>query len=469
MTNMSTAHSPLAITAIARCARTAFIVLAAGFGVLACSGSGSEGTTTVPGTVMPSSVPSAPSVDEPPAITVPPRSIRLAEQYSFDFLGGVRFKAGTAGSSRVAWNPGPMAVSNDGGSLWIAGHTHHFSLARFELPSPVYSTEVEDYPIAEVADAFVRIDPPDVEGKAPDRITGMAQIGHSLVVNVAEYYDADADNLQTTVVFDDAWNLISSQRGYFRMQGAVHAGGWISPVPKVLQDVLGGPYLAGFASNLPINGRSSMGPSLFVWHPATVLDPSKPAAQIATRRLIDYSLRHPLSGDLRNNGGDNTLWTELSSAAYGFFTPGNSHYLVVGSSGGHKSGVGYKITQENGYRCGGWCANDYRDVGSYFWMYSLEDLLDVHCARREPHDMRPTDFGELPVFTLERGVAGADYDPATGRLYLLMSGADNTQSRYENQPVLLIYQLSRLSAHGNIVPGGSGLLGQLPSAQTACG
>lgn len=377
-----------------------------------------------------------------------PTSATLAEKYSLTFVGGIRLQAGTFGSSRVAWNTGPMAVSDDGGSLWIAGHAQHYSVGRFSLPDPVNSTKLKRYAMAEVADPFVKIDPEVMEGKSPDRITGMRHIDGALVVNVAEYYDADADNRQTTVVFDDAWNLASRQRGYFRLQGGVHAAGWMSPVPASLQAIFGGSYLAGFASNLPINGRSSMGPSLFIFDPANFFEPGGLSGDVGTRPLIDYPLYNALSDDLRNQSGENKLWTEVSKAVFGFFTPDDEHYLVIGHSGGHQSGVGYKIKQENGYECGGFCAIDYKDVGNYFWLYSLPSILDVHCGRQPPHTPRPVAFGELPVFSLGKQIVGADFDRESGRLYLLIGGADAGQSRYESQPVLLVYTLGALSVNG---------------------
>lgn len=374
-----------------------------------------------------------------------PMSAALADGYELRFRGGIRLQAGTFGTSRVAWNVGPIAVAGDGRSAWVAGHAHHFSLARFELPTtPVISTQVADFPIAPLADGFVKVSPPVVDGKAPDRITGIELFGRALIVNVAEYYDADVDNRQTTVIFDDAWDLDAGQRGYFRLQGAVHAAGWMSPLPEDLQSAFGAPYLAGFASNLPIDGRSSMGPSLFLWDPAAPMNSSRAHGDVPSTALLDYSLAHPLHPDMRNDSLTNDLWTGISRAVHGFFTPGKSHYLVVGRSGGHSSGLGYKITRENGQKCQGLCPVDYRDTDNYYWLYDVEDLLSVHAGAARPYDPLPSTYGTWPVSALGKEVAGADFNASTGLLYLLINGADSTQNRHESQPVILVYELLTL-------------------------
>ncbi|MHA7816394.1 MAG: hypothetical protein ACX93N_07960 [Pseudohaliea sp.] len=369
----------------------------------------------------------------------------LAGRYELSFQGGIRLQAGTFGTSRVAYNTGPIAVSENGGSLWIAGHTHHFSIARYELPAPVFSRNIEDYPIAPVVDGFVKIDPPVSEGNLPTRVTGIELFNGALVVNVAEYYDADADNLQTTVVFDDAWNLTSTLRGYFRLQGATHSAGWMSEVPDPLKSTLGAPYLAGFASNLPINSRSSMGPSLFLWDPAVIVSRSVRSAQVPAKAVLDYSLSNPLHHDLGNRSGANNVWTHLSAAVHGFFVPEDYNYLVLGSSGGHESGVGYKIKQDNGTQCAGYCAYDHLDTGSYYWLYKKEEIIKSNRGTVAPHSLRPFEYGYWPVFTLGKEISGADFEPSTKRLYLMINDADPLQSRYERQPVLLVYNLELVS------------------------
>ena len=90
-----------------------------------------------------------------------------------------------------------------------------------------------------------------------------------------------------------------------------------------------------------------------------------PSGKIPTTPLLDFSLKqilrdkstYPIVTDvnsiLYNRDGRNKLWTILSNAAYGFIIPNTRTYLTIGFSGGHESGIGYKITQNNGNQCGG--------------------------------------------------------------------------------------------------------------------
>ena len=77
-------------------------------------------------------------------------------------------------------------------------------------------------------------------------------------------------------------------------------------------------HYAGASSNLPMNSRLSIGPSLFTWFPYFLDSKENNAKDIVTIPIIDYSLAKPLHNDNYNKTGTNSLWTELSSAVYGF-------------------------------------------------------------------------------------------------------------------------------------------------------
>ncbi|MEA1050979.1 hypothetical protein U5801_14340 [Lamprobacter modestohalophilus] len=373
----------------------------------------------------------------------------VGDKYKLVFKGGIRLEAGTFGSSRVAYTVGAITVDEASQTIWIAGHAHHFSVGAFELPQPVQSFDIGVLPIAPNSQPFVKIEPPVMLEGDPGRVTGMQVIDDRLHINVTEYYDANCNNKNTTVVFDDALNIgRSEQAGYFQMAGRRHAAGWMQPLSDAWEANLGGPYLTGYASNIPINSCLSIGPSLFIWEPASVstLDYG---GLIETTPLIDYSLRLPLSEDPYNESGINTLWTELSKAYLGFVPQGSSDYLVIGTSGGHFSGIGYKITQDNGNRCGGPCAREHDDYYNYFWRYDLNDVAAARSDSRLPGELRPVDYGLMPVFDGQnRGsplIIGAAYVPESSNLYLLFGSVDTTQSHFERQPLLLVYSVERQS------------------------
>ena len=85
------------------------------------------------------------------------------------------------------------------------------------------------------------------------------------------------------------------------------------------------------------------------------------------------------------------LWNFLSKARFGFIAPGTSTFVVLGETGGTRSGIGYKITQDNGNLCGGYCAYDHDDDDNAFWLFDVNDIL----AADDVHLPRPYAFGHM--------------------------------------------------------------------------
>lgn len=164
---------------------------------------------------------------------------------------------------------------------------------------------------------------------------------------------------------------------------------------------------------------------------------------IPTLTLLDFSINHQLHPDHYNHSLENDLWTEISNAYYGFIVPGTRSYLVLGSSGGHEFGIGYKIRG-----CGGACSVEPSDVYNYYWVWHLDDLIAVKNGQKQPFEIKPYEYGriELP-FEMSPGsdipnrMIGVDYDRRHDRLFILLGGADNLQSQYEAAPLMLVYNL----------------------------
>ena len=220
----------------------------------------------------------------------------------------------------------------------------------------------------------------------------------------------------------------------------------------VEQSVLGGNYISGWASNLPIAGRNSYGPSAFVVDFDKLSPTTSTNVTLHTAVLMDFSLENPLHPDKYNNQetihrnnnnqdtvpiiiGTNDLWTVLSWAAYGFIIPNTRTYAVFGSSGGHKSGIGYKIQQiGHDYNCSGPCANDPLDYYNYYWLFNLDDLIAVKNGKMQPYDVRPYEYGEFPapfqtsdyltsIEAAMRPIRGGDFDASSNTLYLVLGGS----------------------------------------------
>lgn len=378
------------------------------------------------------------------------RVIPLNEDNVLVLAGGYRVEAGTFGSSRLAYTPGPMAVSDDDKLLFVSGHVHHYSVGSFMLESKPSIGPIKSLPIASNYQPFVKISP-NIKRNTANRITGLDINDSKLFVTTDEFYDANTDNREHLVIFESPDSLNSSdQNGYFELGARSHASGWMGEIPETVSTLFGFPKdynlnrLAGSASNLAINGRLSIGPSLFTWFPYFIPKAEAGSRPLSTVPLIDYSLENPLHKDQYNEEGNNDIWTELSTAVYGFFTPDGSSYIVIGTSGGHQSGIGYKIEQSNGKRCGGPCAFDHTDYYNYYWIYDTQDIKKVYDGELKAHEIRPSNYGELPIFDHRNLIIGADFNSSSRLLYLLIDRLDKTQSRFESQPVLMVYELKKL-------------------------
>jgi hypothetical protein len=370
---------------------------------------------------------------------------------SFRYEGAFRLPAKRYGPTSLNFSQGPIALNTDRQSLFIVGHRHHQAIAEFKIPVLVNSTvlaelNVADDPIQPFTTVLDRS--PDGNPDGNNGIGGMVYIsgpdGPELLVNTYQYYDAPADNTLSMLVMRDATKLAECQvDGYFEVAGRPgHTAGWISPIPAAWQAALGGPFLIGNSSGIPIISRASVGPSAFVFNPQDIVGKASVSTPIATTPLLDFSLAHPLHEDLRNESRENTLWNHLSRAVYGVILPGTRTYATFGHSGGNRSGIGYKNLRDDGSRSGGYSSYAVKDNYHYYWFWDLNDLLRVKAGVIAPHEVRPYEYGifETPFAGPSSRLGGGALDASSGRLYLTALGADSMQGRYANPPVVMAYR-----------------------------
>lgn len=363
---------------------------------------------------------------------------------TLEYVGGFRIPLSTKGESRIAYSEGVFGLRPNKNAFFIVGHSHHQAIAEFEIPELSTSKTISDWKFATFNQPFSLIIPRASSGNPQriNRITGMKEIEGQLIVNGMEYYDADANVRDTTLIVRDADHLDRSKiDGFFQLQGAAHAAGWISEIPPYWRKELNSEYLVGNASTLAINSRLSIGPSAFTAHFFGVLNSEEKSGLILTDSLMDFSLKHPIAPDQYNKSLKNNLWTELSAAHYGFIIPNTSSYLVIGKSGGHNSGIGYKITQDNGRQCGGPCSVKAGDSYNYFWLFDVADFVSVKSGEKQPYQPRPYQFGFFDTVNTHPYIIGADYLKDTGLLYVVFSGEDKYQSQYEAAPVVRVYKI----------------------------
>jgi len=366
---------------------------------------------------------------------------------TFNYQGAFRLRLGDFGESKIAHAPGAFTLNGQNNSFYVAGHARYNGIAEFSIPMIVNSESIDDLGFAEPVQPFVNfLDKKLINPQKIDLITGMDIIEEELIVNAMEYYDAPADNTHTTFILRSPNQLKTTKvDGFYTLQGNAHASGWISKIPLEFISEFQGTYIVGNSSSYPINTRLSVGPSAFSTYLDELTGVNIPIGIIPTIPLIDYSLDKKLHSDFYNKNRKNNVWTQMSSAVYGFIIPNTSSYLILGSSGGHESGIGYKATQYNGNRCGGPCAYDPADYYNHYWIYSTDDMLKVKNKRIMPNEIKPTKFDKLTLPFQQtkkfNAIIGADFNSKTGLLYILLRNADVKQNIYEPAHLMLVYQV----------------------------
>ncbi len=381
-----------------------------------------------------------------------PPELPLVKIGDFQYVGAFRLPSRKYGESDLNFSEGPIAFNPDRASLFIVGHAHQQAVAEFAIPGLVDSTVLTELnmagdpiqPFATILDRASGGNP-----QSNNRIGGMLYVsgpnGPELLINAYEYYDAPGDNTLSMLVVRDANNLAASDvDGYFEVQGRPgHTAGWMSSIPDSWRSELGGDFLTGHSSGIPIISRTSVGPSAFAFNPGDIVGKKSVSTPVATTRLLDFSLAHRLHDDLSNESRQNDLWNHLSRAVYGLIVPGTRTYATFGHSGGNESGVGYKIVQDNGRRTGGYSSFAVKDNYHYYWLWDVADLVRVRAGRMKPHEVRPYEYGifRTPFEGETHKLGGGAFDASTGRIYLTAQKADRQQGRYANPPVVMAYQV----------------------------
>ena len=378
------------------------------------------------------------------------------------YEGAVRFKDGVYGESRLGFANGTFAVDSKNNLIYIVGHQNDQAVGVYGLAEFSKAESIAELPMSRNVQPFIDILDRAASGNPHDldRITGMAFIEDNLVLNAARYYDAGGSITDTTLVIEGYQDLKNSEvSGFYSLEGRVHAAGWMTPISGPLRLKTSADYIFGFASNLPINLRNSMGPSAFAVNTDDLFN-IQPGQIITSTALLDFSVENQLRDDHYNESGTNDVWTEVSKAFVGLIIPGTNTYAVFGFSAGHEYGVGYKIVQDTGNTCGGACPKVASDRYNYYWLWDVDDFIDVLDGNKEPHELEPYEYGRLnlPFEINADGSApnvmmAANYDPDNQKLYFLIGDADRLQSRFESLPILLRYSInfgSRPGAPSNV-------------------
>lgn len=372
----------------------------------------------------------------------------LAQINDFTYLGAFRIASNDFGVSNTNYAIGTLAYNPDRNSIFIAGHDHHRAIAEFSIPDLVISYDLQALNVVESPlQEFVYLleSSPNGNPEGLNRITGLLYVDGQLIINVENWYDAGGTNRDTSLIVRTANNLSASEvNGYFELEGAAQAAGYMAQIPEKWRESFGGSYLTGWSSVYSIISRYSVGPSLFVFDPTDMLNVSHGSqGPVATTDYMNFAHGggHYLAPDAlqTQEGSASALWNFLSKAVYGFMIPGTRTFAVFGSSGGVHSGIGYKITQDNGNLCGGYCAYNADDYYNYFWLFDVQEIIDAV----EPSDIQPYAYGAWSVPFDDNGahrIIGGTFDDGNGILYLSLSGAGQVGT-YDRPPLIVAYRI----------------------------
>lgn len=378
----------------------------------------------------------------------------------WEYEGGFRLstkRAGETENSTVDFSLGIFSLSTSKKSMFVASNPRLGGIGEFLIPPITKSEDLRDFVTGEtVLQNFIPLinNPRVLTGiDGYFRITGVKQIDNALMVNYINWYDAPGTETDTSLMIWDANNLAESKMyGPYQLQGAAHAAGWLTEIPPNLIDLFGATHITGSQLDAAISSRLSIGPTAFAFNPRKYVVYG-PSGFVETQAMLDFSMKKPLydrsvyehQPDYRalsiNKDGLNKMWTLSSGASFGFIVPGTRTYLTLGKSAGHESGIGYKIEQSNGHKCGGPCPYDASDYYSFYWAWDVVDLLKAKFNVIQPYNQQPYEHGKFPLPAAYKGLAigGADYDAEQGRLFIALTKGD-TLGKYARPPLFLTYK-----------------------------
>ncbi len=351
--------------------------------------------------------------------------------------------------SKTAWANGRLAYNPQSNSVFIDSHRYDDAIAEFWLPEVLgKGSDPAELPNAKVKQGFTRVLQAVANPQGIDELGGMAYVNGELLIQGYRWNDVRADNDHTTLLVRSPETLADSQvDGFFALQGGSATLNYVSPVPELWQGELGATHLAGNGAGIRGVTRASFGPSLYTFNPAAM---SGTSGAVETQHWLGYGRETALSSTLYSHDGSwdaynhtglnsdfsqsNNLWTHMSAAWFAFIVPGSRTFAVIGHSGMHESGGGYRIQQTDGHQCRGTCPYDPADEYPYVWLYDLNDILTANAA----HEPLPYAYGRFDNrFAWGAPTAGA-FDPVSGQLLLLNRAA--TKAGNGGSPVVAVYQ-----------------------------
>jgi len=233
----------------------------------------------------------------------------LAEITDFQYSGAFRLQNGDFGDSSLDYAVGTLAINPIKQSLFIAGHDHDRAVAEYPIIAGGMQSDVAGLPeTGPPLQNFVGLLESLPNPQSINRITGMYWFNGSLIVNAENWYDAGGTATDTTLLVPDADNLAAGANGFFRLQGAANAAGYMGPIPEEWQSAFGANVLIGANPANPVV--------------ATQPKMNYPFAGFGVEgHLSERALEWAEQGTPGPFPPADALWNQLSAGNYGFLFP----------------------------------------------------------------------------------------------------------------------------------------------------
>lgn len=329
------------------------------------------------------------------------------------------------GSSTFAYGGTGLAFNPKNNSLFMVGHTWYQEVAEISVPEVRSNASVNALATATLLQPFAEM----TEGRLPSvnpgdpngiQIGGLLPYRDKLYATAFAYYDGNGTQSVSHFVSGQDLSVRGDVGGPYRVGQTGYTSGYMGLVPAAWQSALGGPVLNGQCC-LNIISRTSYGPALFTIDPADigVKDPA-PATP-----LVYYPGNRPLAAwDATSPYFNGT--TQVKGVV---FPEGTRSVLFFG-----RQGLGTFCYGTGG--AGGEC-NDPTDrskgthaypYAHYVWAYDALDLVAVKNGEKQPWDVKPYAIWSLDLPNVHTSgaaiLAGAAYDPATGRIFVSQAFGD---------------------------------------------
>ena len=253
----------------------------------------------------------------------------LLQATDLQYLGAFRVPDGTFGGSTFEYGGTAPAYNAANNSLFLVGHPYQSMVAELSIPTPVNSSSLGALPTAKVLQPFSDASHGVMYtvGSSTTYVGGLLVYQNRLVGTSYLYYDGTgAQSLSHFYNTNPASFASGTAQGMYKV-GTVGAGfvdGYMGLIPPEWQAALGGPVLTGQCC-IPIISRSSYGPAVFAFDPAslgvTVPTPAKP--------LVYY----PQSNPLADYAATSTLFNGATAITGVVFPSGTRSVLFLGRQG----------------------------------------------------------------------------------------------------------------------------------------